>query len=363
MKWFSFLGTNQTPASDSELPEIFPLQLAAAAFIDADVAATFTKILTDTLERTHGIPKDVVPLLFDNCVQSETTDGLISLLVQAMVKKKALFLVYNKAVKVLRVATVEEQKQIEADYAKKGESKVGVYISFKNYKRADMLQIFSALEYCILSSLHKTVNISKAVQIKMAELRSSVSLADVGVAAAQARSLAEALRNGKDIFLDANDEITTATPDISPTEKAIVFLNAKRAYYLDLPLSYISGQQTTGIGSTGEADMRAVERGLKQYFFSIIHPTLKALFNVDTEFKSQDFRQLAGALEALKTFELVSNEVISSEAKREVTARLFDLDIDDEEKALAKDAKEAAKEPAPKQLGAPPEDDEDDGNG
>lgn len=346
MSFFSFFGrsSGNGTTSECELPSIYPLSLTDAVFIEADIKATYTKILTDTLERTHGIPDKVEPLLWDNCLQNEASEGLITLLVCAMVKQSDLYMVWNKATNVLRLATAEESRQIRADYEKTGESKIGVYVSFKNYRRTEMLRIYSALEYCILSSLHKTVNISKAVQIKMADLRSSVSLADSGIAATQARSLAAALKAGKDVLLDAKDNITTATPNTDPTEKAISFLDAKRAFYLGLPISYISGEQTAGIGSTGEADMRAVERGLKQYFFSIIHPALFALFGIDTDFESEDFRQMATALEVLKTFELVSDEVLSKESKRAIVARVFGLDAAEEEKQIAAEEAQRAKD-------------------
>jgi hypothetical protein len=187
----------------------------------------------------------------------------------------------------------------------------------------------------------------------MADLRSTVSLADSGVATTQARAIAAALKKGTDVFLDAKDNITTATPNIDPTEKAITFLDAKRAFYLDLPISYISGLQTPGIGSTGEADTRAVERGLKHYFFTIVHPVMLAVFGVDTEFKSQDFRQMSSALEALKTFELVGDENLSTKSKREILARMFDIDADEELKALEDEAAEREKN-------APDEVDEED---
>src|SRR5690606_29068033 len=152
---------------------------------------------------------------------------------------------------------------------KRGESETGVFISFKGYRRTDMLTIYSNLEYCILASLHKTVNIAKAVQIKINDLRASVSLNDSEVARAQARSIATALGKGKDVYLDVKDIIEAARIDTAPTEKAIGFLDAKRAFILSLPLSYISGLQTPGIGSTGEADARAVDNGLKQYFLTV----------------------------------------------------------------------------------------------
>lgn len=332
--WFSFLSKSSKQLGDSEIAEIFPFTLKQDIFNRADILATYTKILTDTVERTHGITKKVEPLLWDSCVQSEVSEGLVTMLAQAMTDKSDLFLVYSNSVGILRKATHEEQQKIRADYEKDGESTEGVYISFKHYRRTDMLTIYSNLEYCVLASLNKTLNISKAVQIKINDLRASVSLNDSEIARSQARSIAQALGNGSDVMIDSEDTIETATPDTSSTEKAISFLDAKRAYILGLPIAYVSGLQTPGIGSTGEADMRATERGLKQYFVSIIQPVLKEIFKIETEFKSQDFRQMTTALEVLKTFDLVSDENMSRDAKREIIARVFDLDFEKEEKLL-----------------------------
>lgn len=335
---FSFFNKAVNDNSNA-LKNIFPLSIDCPTFKKADIRATFTKILTDTLERTHGIPKDHVKLLWDNCVQNESQFGLVTYLVEAMIAQSNLFLVYNKTVKVIRKATPVEQAQIEKDYQTKSESSVGVFISFKNFQRTQMLNTYSELEYYVLASFHKTVNISKAVQIKIDGLRSSVALNDEEIPRAQARSIADAISAGNDVYLDSKDDITNATPNIAPTEKAIAFLNEKRAYILDLPISYVSGVQTTGIGATGEADMRALERGLKQYFFTIIQPVLKAIFKIDVVFKSQDFRQTESALELLKTFEMVSDDLVSKDSKQEIIARYFGLDPKEEEKAREEEAK------------------------
>lgn len=344
--FFNFLGSKSDDGS-SELPDIFPLSLKLDVFTKSDIIATYVKILTDTLERTHGLKDSLSPVLWDNCVQTNANKGLVTLLACAMTERSDLFLVFSPSTNILRRATYTEQEAIRKDYEKTGESKLGVFISFKDYRRTEMLTIYSALEYCVLASLHKTLNLSKAVQIKISELRASVSLKDESVGRAQAASLAKALAAGKDIFLDAKDEITTATPDTSSTEKAIGFLDSKRAFLLGLPISYITGLQTAGMNSTGGADTKAVERGLKQYFVSIIQPTLKALFGADTEFKSDDFEGMTSALEALKTFDLVTNDFMSSDAKKEVVARLFDLDPKEEEKALAADQEELDANPPP----------------
>ncbi len=346
MGWFdSFLGI--ASSQDSELPEIFPLALRQDIFIKSDILHTFTKILTDVIERTHGIPEKVEPLMWDSCLQSDASDGLVTLLAKAMSCKKDLYLVWVRDVNLVRKATPEEESKIREDYKARGESSLGVFASFRHYSTTDMLEIYSAFEYCVLSSLNKTLNLSKAVQIKINELRSTVSLNDASIAKAQAKAIATALACGRDVMLDSKDIIETAQPDTSSTEKAIGFLDAKRAFLLGLPISYISGVQTPGIGSTGEADMRAVERGLKQYYVSIMRPVLKALFGADTDFRSHDFRDVNAALEVLKTFELVSDDLISRESKQGIVARVFDLDADKEAKQIEAEQAAAAENPAP----------------
>lgn len=339
---FNFFRT--TSDETAELPQIFPLMVMEKDFIRMDIVSTYTKILTDCIERVHGLKKEYDSALWDNCVQTDANEGLITLLANAMADQKDLFIVYKPSVKVLRKATSQEEETIRKDYKEKGESPVGVFISFKKYRRTEMLLVYSGFEYCVLGSLNKTLNISKAVQIKINDLRASVSLADSEVAKAQGKAIADALSKGKDVMLDVKDEIATASPDTSSTEKAIGFLDAKKSFILSLPISYVSGLQTPGIGSTGEADMRAVERGLKQYFVSIIRPVLFSLFKNETEFKSQDFRQMTTALEVLKTFDLVSDENMSRDAKQEIVARVFELDQAQEEKNLKQDAKDREKE-------------------
>lgn len=340
----SWIFKSSKELGNSEIPVIFPLSIVQDVFVKSDILQTYSKILTDVAERTHGLDEKQEALLWDSCVQSKTKDGLITLLAEAMTNRKELFLIYSASVGVIRKADQKEERKIREDYEKKGESKAGVYISFKDYRRTEMLLIYSNFEYCVLTNLNKLLNVSKAVQIKISDLRQSVANADAGVAIEQGKSIAEALRNGNDVMVDVKDMIESATPDTAPAEKAMVFLMNKKAFILSLPLSYIVGEQTGGIGSTGEADMRAVERGLRQYFVSVIEPVFKAVFGKDVDFQTQDFRQMTTALETLKTFDLASDEYISKESKRNITARVFDLDPDKEKKALEQEEQEREKE-------------------
>jgi hypothetical protein len=344
MSLISAFKFKTAPMANSEIPEIYPLRLQFNFFVNSDVENIYSKILTDCIERTEGIPEAFQTAIWDNCLQSEASKGLVSLLSEAMTSKADLFLVFNRAVGVLRIANQSEQGQIKADYQRQGSSPVGVYISFRNYKRTDMLKVYSEMEYSVLNSLNKSMNLSKAVQLKLKDLRGTVGAFDAAEIIAQGKSIANALSGGNDIMLDAGDEITTSKPDMESTEKAIMFLDAKRAFLLNLPLSYINGEQTGGIGSTGEADTRAVERGLKHYWISIIKPALSAIFGINPTFKSHDFRQISSGMEALKTFELTGEDLISIENKRLIVSKLFDIPNDLKGKPVNDDSSPAGRD-------------------
>lgn len=323
---FGFKTNTDSPADG--INEIFPLKIKQDEFIRSDVVHIYSKILTDVIERTSGITEDIEGLLWDNCLRSTTGEGLVSRLARSMSEKTDLFLVYDKAVQVLREATADEKRLIEEDYKSKASSDVGIYVSFKKYTRTDMIKLYASLEYFAINSLYKNMNISKAIQLKMNDLRATVALDNSGDAKAQASAIAKALSEGKDVILDAKDNIVTATPDLTSTKSAIEFIDNKLSFYLGLPASYITGLLTGGIGSTGESDTKAVERGLKSYYVSIIKPVLESLFGISVSYKSQDFRQIAQALEAIKTFELVGDDYISVDQKRLIVAGLLDMEID-----------------------------------
>lgn len=325
MSWLSFLGSG-SDALDS-LRDIFPIPIAQKDFVSIDVQNIYGRILTDVMERTQGIPEDAKNLLWDNCLAAEKQDGLITLIAKAMVNKRDLFLVYRKDLKIIRAATAEEESKIRADYKARGESSVGVYVTFKNYIKSDMVQFYSTLEYCAIGGLWKQANLSKAVLLKINDLRASVSLSDSAKAAEQGKKMAEGLADGKDLLMDAKDIIESLSPDLTATNSTLELISKKHSFYLGLPASYFSGEgQASSLSDTGKADSRAVERGLKPYYFSIAKPVIEGIFNVKTTFKSEDAEGLSTALNALEVMDRTSNEFLSQENKTLVINKAFGLD-------------------------------------
>ena len=326
-EWFNFGNAfSSGQPSTEELPVIFSVPIEKRFFVETEVRFIFAKILRDVLERTSGLGEKAPKVLWDSCLQSDTSDGLVTHLARAMSKKADLFLVYKESLGTLRVASSDEAKQIREDYAATGKSSLGVALSFKNLDQIDMISFYSELEFLSVASLYKSSNLSKALQIKIKNLRASVSLGDSAAAVAQAKAIAVSLGAGRDVMVDAEDIITSATPDVSATEKSMTFTDGKRSFYLGMPLSYINGVITGGLGDSGNADARAIERGLKAYYFSVIKPVVELLFNVKTDFKTSEAGQVSVAMEVLKTFELISDTYISAENKLAVVNKLLEVE-------------------------------------
>lgn len=333
MNPFNFLFATGVKTTEFSLGEIFPLNLIPQNdFVRQDILATLKRILRDTVARTDGLSDEQKNAMNDSCVQNEAPKGLITLLAEAMAEQQEVFIVYKKG--VVRLATNEERAQILADYKKSASSSVGIYVSFKNYDAAQRLKLYSALEYLATCSIYAKSNLSKAVQVKISNLRSSVSLADAEVAKAQASEIARALKAGQATLLDSADAIEVPTVDTAATEKALDFINGKRAEILGMPVVWLEGETTNGMNASGESDERAVERGLMFYFDWIIKPVCKALFGVVVNFKTRDFRIVESALNALRTFDLTSDSLLSKEAKLDIVARMFDLNKEELKKQV-----------------------------
>jgi hypothetical protein len=327
---FGFLWRKKGTTSNMVVEEIYSLSYQKDKFIAADIISTYVKILTDVVDRTHGLKDKTYKVLWDNCLYGEVREGLISLVAAAMATCTDLYLVYSPSTDVIRQATQDEKNKIIEDYKNKSPNPRGWIISFKDYYKTNMYKIYSELEYCAINSFNTIMNLSKAVQIKIDGLRKSVSALDASEAVSQAQEVASALRSGNDVLLDSKDDITNSSPNITPTKESVIFISGKKANILGMPLSYVNGELQSGIGSSGDSDTRAIERGLKQYYHSIMEPIFSSIFKNETEFRENDFREITSKLETLKAFDLVGNEILSLETKREIACKMFDVDFEEE---------------------------------
>lgn len=324
-------------AVTSPVPALWPMSLVSKLYTEIFMRMIYSRILMDVLARSHKISDTFRPLLLNSC-EGLGQKGLVGYIVESMVRQDVLVLKYEA--NILAVPEYKEREAILTELKDGKQRERVLVLSFKDYHRSTVLRQYLEHKYLLLCTQNKALNLSAAVQIKIDNLRQSVALNDGDPAEEQARKIAEALLEGRPALLDSKDVIELLSPDTGPLKEVSADLHAEISFILGLPLSWITGVQKVGLGDTGDADARAIERGLEPYFWESVYPAFQKLFGVSLTFQTDDYRNITPGLEALKTFELTGDGLMAWEEKRKVVADLLGLD----EKAIEKPEQE---EPLP----------------
>lgn len=301
--------------SDSKSTEIdlkspFCLKIKREHFANIKTEKLFEKILQRCYSRSEGAKDEKkIASLFDSSESSSSPRGLISMLAKAMTDKKEMAIIYDSG--VIREADYQEKQQIKADYANKTQSSKGILVNFTRYCLTDLVREYMGMIYDVLVSMNTQVGLAKSLQIKVSNLRPTVSAAGKEEPIKQAQEINEALKSGNSVLLDKNDEVQVLTLNAEAVKNAITLINSQLASDLGMPLSFVNGELTTGMSATGEADANAEEYGLQDYFNSIFKPACDKLYNWDLQFISDDwryFQAMIGSLIAVENSSLLSNE-------------------------------------------------------
>lgn len=284
---------------------------------------TFTlykKILHRVYSRSEGAKdENKIASLFDSTERSGALRGLISLLAMAMTEKKEIAIVYDNG--VARLADPKEQKQIENDYKKNAKSTVGVLVSFKNYCLSDLMMVYMSMLYDILASMNTQVGLAKALQVKISNLRATVSMAGKDEPIQQAKDINASLKAGRSVLMDEKDKVETLTINSDSTEAAFKFVCSLIASELGVSLSFVTGELTTGMSATGEADQNADEYGFQDFFNSIFKPVCDKLYGWNLSFTSDDWRYFSALIGSLIAVE--NSGLLSLEQKQAFADRLL----------------------------------------
>lgn len=298
----------------------YSMGIAREDFCKVKIFTMYKKILQRTYSRTEGAKdNDKISSLFDSNERSNALRGLISLLAKAMTDKAEITIVYDSG--VARIAKEDERKIIEADYKKSAKSDKGVLLSFKNYCLSDLLLAYMSMLYDILASMNTQVGLAKALQIKISNLRSTVSMAGKDEPITQAKDINTALKAGRSVLMDEKDKVETLTINSESAQAAFQFVCSLIASELGVSLSFVTGELTTGMSATGEADQNADEYAFQDFFNSIFKPTCDQLYGWNLSFISDDWRYFSSMIGSLIAVE--NSGLLSLEQKQAFANRLL----------------------------------------
>lgn len=274
----------------TDLASPYKLAVDEKVFVDFQTALLYQKILKRCYAKSKGFPDEAALNLWDSVELSNAQYGTISLISNAMTHKQELILVNDAG--IVRLATSDEAETIKKDYAEKGKSAFGIYTNFQKYTMTDIIKIYMSLIYDIMGGAKTNLGLTKALQIKLADLRKTIATSSSEDAVSQAKAIAEALKNGKSVGIDAGDSIVTTELQTTPIVDGLKLVYGCLASLLGVSTSFICGELTSGMAVTGEADVNANEDGIKDFFNSVFKPIHDKLFDIKLTFKTDNWRKI-----------------------------------------------------------------------
>ena len=295
------------------LPRAYQLCVLMPEFVRLKTIALYSRILTDCYKHSKGLDDKQAAALWDNYtgVYSNATCGVIRLVAEAMADMRSLFLVWDKSTNVARVATPDEQEKICEDYRTRAKSTVGVACNFNRFYRTPLIKMYLGLCYGVMDAANTQMNLSAALQLKAAELRSTQGNDSNAEWLEQGKQIVEGLKNGQSVLIDKEDEIKTNDVDTAPVISGLNLYTQLIAGELGVSSSYVNGVLTAGMNSTGEAELEATEAGIENFYNSIYKPIVDDLFGVNTVFTTDNYRKLLALAQALPYLE--SSETVEPE--------------------------------------------------
>ena len=298
----------------------FCVEMKAADFVDFKVITLYAKILRRCYAKSSGLSDEQAANLWDSVDLGDAQHGIINKVSLAMAKKKELILFKDGG--IVREAEQAEADQIKKDYEERGRSDKGVYLNFKKYAMTDVLRLYMAFIFEIIRGAWVNVNLTKALQLKIADARKTIAASDAADPMQVASNVVNALKDGKSVFLDAGDEVKTTDLQTQAIKDALSLVYGLLAGELGVSTSFICGELTSGMAVTGEADINANEDGIKDFFNSVFKPIMDKLFGVSLKFKSDNWRRIKEFAQIIPFVE--TSEYIDEAKKRELLERLFE---------------------------------------
>lgn len=274
----------------TDLLNPYTLSVEQHVFVDFQTSLLYQKILKRCYAKSKGLSDEEARNLWDSVELSNAKYGTITLISNAMTAKKELILVNDSG--IVRIADYDEAEKIKKAYENGEKTEKSVYMNFSKYTMTDIIKIYMGLVYDIMSSEKTNLGLAKAVQIKINDMRKLIAASSDEKPSDQAKAIAEALKDGRSVAIDAGDTIETTPLQTQPVIDGLKLVYGCLASLLGVSTSFVAGELTSGMAVTGEADVNANEDGIKDFFNSVFKPIHEKLFDKKITFKTDNWRKI-----------------------------------------------------------------------
>lgn len=298
----------------------FDLFLKETEFVDYMVSDLYQSILTMCFDKIifpdeKDFKDKITPSFYDNLSVEGINKGIIKNLAYGIVQNQKVFLVKASAGDniIIRQGTQEELQKYEKE---QGNIKNQIQMDFTKYNQSKALKLFYSMIYWIIRATNTNVKISNSVLVKIAKLRELVAKEDADDVIKQAKEINDAIKRGNSIIADKDDTMERLEINSQATKDALDVAFSLVSGLIKMPLSFVNGELTTGLTQTGDSDNLAIERGLKNYYYTILKPCTEKLFDTKTRFTSDNTAKLKTLIGILPQLEL--STLLTDDEKRAI---------------------------------------------
>ena len=304
----------------TDLVNPYALEVDRELFKNFKTSILYQKILKRCYAKSTGLTPEEAQNLWDSAELSNAKYGIISLVADAMTDKKELILVNDAG--IVRVADSNEASEIKKDYEEGGKSSKGVYMNFQKYTMTDIIKVYMDLIFDIMGGAKVNLGLAKALQYKISEMRKLIGASSSEDPMKKAKEIVEALKEGKSVAIDGQDNIMTTPLQTTPVVDALKMVYGLLASEIGVSISFVAGELTSGMAVTGEADVNANEDGIKDFFNSIFRPVISKLFNKEIKFKTDNWRKVKEYSQVIPYVE--SSMYMTEDQKKQFFEFIFD---------------------------------------
>jgi hypothetical protein len=286
-------------------------------YIEFYVRTLYKKILRYLFRKTifDNKIKEKLNIFQDNFLNTEQNLGFISLLANAICQCETTVLRYDP--KTNAIERINKQDNINPR-----DVNVCAVDFSKNKAEILLLSQYASMLYDLLESEQKKTKVSNSITFKVGDLTAKVGTLEKGSVEKQAKNIKDAINNGDMAVIDAESSIEMGTTDLRSEAKTEETIKQNIAEAIGLPLNFLFGANTAGIGASGENDTDSLERAMQTNFEIYWRPYVEKLFDTKIKYKAENWQLIRNCRDILDYVE--TSALLTEEQKQTIAGDILE---------------------------------------
>ncbi|MDR1498711.1 MAG: hypothetical protein LBS34_00280 [Rickettsiales bacterium] len=276
----------------------------------------FEYLLTKTNFTRESEREMVFNLSFNNSEKTSQMNGLISILVNSLLDNNPVILRYNKSVNTIT------EENYNANNFSINDLKPNSCIADYSQKQSEvkLLSYYARTIYNTYKSIENKTRVSNAIVVIFERLSDKINFVERKSFVKQLKEFKRAVESGGLAYLD-NAKLQYGIADVNNEIKVQENNRENIANALNLPLNFLFGTTTQGLGTRHEEDSLSLDRTMQKNFVSLWQPIIEKLFNIKISYAIDKYRLSETHKSFLDWVE--TSGMVDEQSKKEITANIL----------------------------------------